>query len=49
MTKKNFTDEGTGKKKNNNKKLQDQVNKEEIGNLSEKEYKVMKIKTFSKY
>ena len=46
MTKKNFTDEGTGKKKNNNKKLQDQVNKEEIGNLSEKEFRVMIEKKF---
>ena len=34
------------KKKNNNKKLQDQVNKEEIGNLSEKEFRVMIEKKF---
>ena len=33
-------------KKNNNKKLQDQVNKEEIGNLSEKEFRVMIEKKF---
>ena len=35
--------------KDQGKNPQDQINEEEIGNLSEKEYKVMKIKTFSKY
>ena len=35
--------------KEQGKHLQDQINEEEIGNLSENEYKVMKIKMFSKY
>ena len=40
MTKKNVKNEGEGKK------LQDLVNEEEIGSLSEKEFRVMIVKKF---
>ena len=35
--------------KEQGKNLQDQINEEEIGNPSEKEYKITKINKFSKY